>query len=103
MATPSALSLFARLVLRGKDREFMLGDLDELYERRRNERGSWAASALYLRDVMFSIPGGTHDSSTDPKRTLGRLRASWGSDLGNDLRSAFARCVAAPASPPSPS
>lgn len=63
--------LLARLVaflLPADHREFILGDLRELYVRRRRERGSLVAGARYLWDLLRSVPGllGRRDPTRSP-------------------------------------
>jgi putative ABC transport system permease protein len=55
---PRWLALLGRLLIRGKHREFVLGDLDELYARRLGRRGRLRASFRYVRDVLAALPAG---------------------------------------------
>ena len=49
-----SLRLLARLLLPARDREFIIGDLDELYAKRLREEGRTGAGLRYLRGVIAS-------------------------------------------------
>lgn len=78
MTPPRLLRALARVLLPGPHREFVLGDLDELYARRARERGVVYAAARYVRDLIGSAVARAH-SGRPPgplrERLPGGLRA----------------------------
>lgn len=52
---PTVLVLLARLLLPARGREFILGDLEEMYTRRVARGSRTAAGMRYLRDLMASV------------------------------------------------
>lgn len=57
MKHPRYLGLLARLLIHGSDREFVLGDLDELWARRVAEQGRLSADLRYVSEVLRSAVG----------------------------------------------
>jgi predicted permease len=70
--------LLARLLVRRRNREFILGDLDELFARRVVDIGATRATMLYLRDVMLSAAGGLGSGGDAAPLALASLRSSGG-------------------------
>lgn len=65
MSGPWFLRLIARVLLPRRNREWVMGDLEELYALRASRSGRLRASGRYLADVFFSVP-----SPRDPSRRL---------------------------------
>ena len=55
MSCPRSLRLIARVLLPAADREFIIGDLEELYLKRAREHGVALAAFHYLREVIASV------------------------------------------------
>ncbi len=55
---PLPLRLLARLLLRARHREFVLGDLEEIFRRRAERRGRAAAALTYSLDALGSVFAG---------------------------------------------
>ncbi len=58
MPGPRSLRLLARLLLPSSDREFIIGDLEELYEKRSEKRGVCGLPLLARGACFRSVPLG---------------------------------------------
>lgn len=90
---PRALSVLARLLVRGRHREFVLGDLDELYARRVGSHRPLRAAWAYVRDVLASV--WARRDRPERRRKVRRTRPQRGLDPGDligDLRHAVRAC-----------
>ncbi len=91
---PRLLRLLARIVLPAADREFIIGDLEELYVRRAAREGRGPAARRYLRDVLASaaaraLPRSGVRRDRPPSGPVRRAGAGTGAELLGDLRDAF--------------
>ena len=68
MAGPRIPRLLAQLLLPRRDREVILGDLEELHARRSKKRGGASASLHYLREVLASVVARRTGRSPRPRR-----------------------------------
>ncbi|HUP53791.1 MAG TPA: ABC transporter permease [Longimicrobiales bacterium] len=81
--------MMASVLIRGNQREFILGDLDELYARRASRRGRLWASLGYTRDVLASLwRGGGGLSPSPPERPRRPLWTAASADLFAETRQA---------------
>ena len=92
--TPRLLRILARILLPARDREFILGDLEEAFRRRAVSRGRRHAAMAYLRDTLASAVVRRTSRTGWRAGRAGRLRAGsavsppW-SGLAADVRSAL--------------
>ena len=88
MAGPHLARLLARLLLPTRDREFILGDLEELYAWRSKNQGRGSAHLNYLREVFASVVARRTGRSPHPRsgRPPTRARSSIFGDVAADLR-----------------
>jgi len=68
MAGPRIPRLLAQLLLPRRDREVILGDLEELHARRSKKRGGASASLHYLREALASVVARRTGRSPRPRR-----------------------------------
>ena len=93
MSGPRPLRFLAGLLLPASEREFIVGDLEELYARRTEERGIAFASFWYLREVLASalsrrrIWGAPGPGGVRPGRRPGAALSEVFSDVRQALRS----------------
>ena len=93
MAGPRLLRSLGRLLLPARHREFIIGDLDELYSKRVREDGRTSADLRYLRGVLASavaqrLGRGVGPSSRRPTEAQrGGVFGDAAADLGQTVRS----------------
>lgn len=89
MRPPRYLSLLAQIVVPRRNREFVLGDLDELYAKTAAERGRLKAGVRYVRSALSSALASRPAPEDGPSlvRRLGRIVADSMTDARHALRS----------------
>lgn len=86
MSGPRFLRWLASVLLPSRHREFILGDMEELYARRCRQRGRVLAGAWYLRDLLRSVAGGLAGRRAGGRLSDSSAAALW-SDRGGAARS----------------
>ena len=94
MTRPHYLALLASLLIPRRNREFIVGDLDELYAKRVNEQGPLVANLRYLNGVFAPALAqhfgrGPHEPQPRPAAWQGSRQPfdTFGQDLRHGLRS----------------
>jgi len=89
MRPPRYLTLLAQIVVPRRNREFVLGDLDELYAKTAADRGRLTAGVRYLRGALSSALASrpAPKASPSPVRRRGRIVGDSMTDARHALRS----------------
>lgn len=85
MAGPRFPRLIARLLLPARDREFIIGDLEELFTRRSKEQSGAFANLRYLREVFASVVARRTGRSHRPQRGRPPTAARGGGSIPGDF------------------
>ncbi len=99
MTGPGLPRLIARVFLSARDREFIIGDLEELFAERVVREGRAAATRQYVRDVIVSVLSRAFSRSASPGRppSTGGGKEGMMSGLALDVRSAVRSVLREPA------
>ena len=93
MSSQRIRAALARLLLPARDREFIIGDLDELYRRRLTKEGRLSAGLRYLTDLLGSAVATRRRGSLRPPNPLpttarpGEILGDTFTDLRHAIRS----------------
>ena len=92
MRRPGYLALLARLLIPRRDREFIVGDLDELYAKRAGEEGRLTANLRYLQGVLASAAArrferGRRERDPTPGGQRSRVVCDMAADIRHAVRS----------------